>query len=128
MRTLFFITFLTSLIVFNNKLLSQTKANKTANEVLETLSNKLDLLTIISYDYYRSINYFSENYYHEYSARTFLDFKSDANVIGLKYQFEDKQYKMIYNGVESFYLNKKNKTMKITNKQNLLIFLHYHFL
>lgn len=127
MRTFLFLMFVTSLTGLNNKLSAQSKSYKTANEVLERLSDKINSLTNISYEYYRSINYFSENYHHETSASSYLDFNSGVNVIGFKYQFESDQYKMIYNGAESFYLNKKDKTLKITNKPKLSDFSSLSF-
>jgi len=127
MRTLLFTILLTSLTVFNNKLSSQTKEYMTANEILKTLSAKLNSPSNISYDYYRSINYFSENYHNETSGTTYLDFISNDSILRFKYQLENDQSKMIYNGAESFYLNKKEKTIKITNKPKLSDFSSLSF-
>ena len=127
MRTLLLIVLLASLAGFNSKLSSQGMSYKTANEVLEVVSAKLSSLSNISYEYYRSINYFSENYRHETSASSYLEFSSDINITGVKYQFEGDQFKMIYNGAESFYLSKKDKTMRITNKPKLSNFSSISF-
>lgn len=94
----------------------QNLSQNTANEVLLKLSHNLNSYKTVSYDYYRSINYFSENYYNEITGTTFLVFQSIDTTLGFKYQFESERTKMIYNGTESFYLNKKEKTIKINYK------------
>ena len=91
----------------------QSKSGISANEILQKLSDKLNSCQTISYTYFRSINYFSEDYHNETSGTTYLDYKSNETILGFKYQLEDKQYKMVFNGTESFDLNQKDKTIKI---------------
>jgi len=105
----------------------QRKSNENANEVLQNLLHKLNSYESSSYNYYRSINYFSENYHNETSGTTFLDFKSSDTTLGFRYQLENEQYKMVYNGAESFSLNKKNKTIKINYKPKLSDFASLSF-
>ncbi|HKZ67934.1 MAG TPA: TlpA disulfide reductase family protein [Chitinophagaceae bacterium] len=103
------------------------KSYKTASEVLQKLSDKINSCRTISYNYYRSINYFSENYHNETTGTTFLDFQSTETILGFKYQLENEQSRMIYNGAESFYLNKKDKTIKINYKPKLSDFTSLSF-
>jgi thiol-disulfide isomerase/thioredoxin len=105
----------------------QIKSVITANEILQKLLDKLNTCQTISYNYYRSINYFSEGYHSETSGTTFLDFKSSDTTLGFKYQLENEQYKMVFNGAESFYLNKKGKTIKINYRPNLNDFASLSF-
>ena len=92
----------------------QSKAQNTGSDVLQKVSDKLNSCQTISYDYYRSVNAFSEDYHSEISGTTFLDFENADTVLGFKFQLESEQGKTIYNGAESFYLNKKDKTIKIS--------------
>lgn len=112
---------------FNSSPAYQLKFNITANEILQKLSDKLNSSRIISYNYFLSINYFSEDYHNETSGTTFLDYNSNDTVLGFKYQLEDKQYKMVFNGTENFNLNKKNKTIKINYRPKLNDFASLSF-
>lgn len=52
---------------------------------------------------------------------------NNDTLIGFKYQLENDQYKMIYNSAESFYLNKKEKTVKVIDKPKLSDFSSLSF-
>ena len=119
MRLFFiFITFIWK-TGFNPYSVYQSKSGISANEILQKLSDKLNSCQTISYTYFRSINYFSEDYHNETSGTTYLDYKSNETILGFKYQLEDKQYKMVFNGTENFDLNQKDKTIKINYKPTL---------
>lgn len=89
---------------------------ETATSVLQKVSDQLNSFETISYCYYRSINYFSEDYHSETSGHTYLDFRSNDSTLGFKFQLENEQYKMVYNGSEAFHLNKKEKSIEIHRK------------
>ena len=99
-----------------------------AEEVLQKLSARINDIESVRYDYYRGLNYYSENFLNETSGSTYLNFVSNDKLIGFKYQLENNQYKMIYNGTESFYLDKKKKTVKVFNKPILTDFSSLPFL
>lgn len=102
--------------IFNAQTLHSQKQDETAVTVLRKLLDKLNSYQTISYHYYRSINYFSEDYHNEANGTTFLDFGSSDEILGSKYQLETEQYKMVFNGAEAFNLNKKEKTIRIYYK------------
>lgn len=91
----------------------------TGAEILEKTYNTLHEAQRISYDYQRVVNYASDDYYHELSATTYLDDQSDDKVLGFKYQIETVDFKMIYNGSESFELNKRNNTIAVAHQPDL---------
>lgn len=91
----------------------------TTKDVLQKLSEKLNSYKTLSYKYHRSINYVSENYQSETNGTTFLDFNTSNSILGFRYQLENDQYKMIYNGAEAFHLNKKDRTLKVYYKPKL---------
>lgn len=96
-----------------------TKSDNEATEVFQKLLNKLLGYETMSYRYYRSINYLSENYRSETEGNTFLDFRIQDTTLGFRYQAENKDYKSVYNGAETFYLNKVDTTIKISFKTQL---------
>jgi peroxiredoxin/outer membrane lipoprotein-sorting protein len=93
-----------------------TAQDGSAITVLRKLSDRLSHFETISYKYHRSVNYFSENYHHEMSGVTFLDFRNTNNVLGFRFQFENSLSKTVYNGTESFYLDKKAHTTEVHHK------------
>ncbi len=127
MRHLLAISIFLLMTAFIERPLHESKSQKTVNEVLQQLSDKLNSYQTIKYNYYRSVNYFSENYHNETTGTTFLDFQSPDTILGFKYQLENEQYKLIYNGTESFYLNQKEKSIKINYKPKLNDFASLSF-
>jgi peroxiredoxin/outer membrane lipoprotein-sorting protein len=100
----------------------QSKSTVNAKEVLQKLLATINSYERISYNYYRSINYFSESYHHETSGATLLDFKNRDTLLGFRYLMESEQYKLVYNGAESFSLYKPDKTIAINYKPVLTDF------
>ncbi len=84
-----------------------------ADSVLQKMSDKLNSLKNISYDYQLELNYSSENYHNKLAAYVYLDFKEADKIIGFKYQIEGEITKEVFNGTEKFELNKKDKTIEI---------------
>lgn len=87
-----------------------------ADRILQKMLNQITAIKNISYKYRRELNYPSEGYFRETIADTYLDFTSDNQILGLRFQFSDADSLMIFNGSEIFYLDKKNKTIDVTNK------------
>jgi thiol-disulfide isomerase/thioredoxin len=109
----FFILLTTTLVA------QPTQSNEKAVEVLENLLAKLASYETMSYNYYRSLNYFSENYHSETEGKIFLDFRSKDTALGFRYQAENKNYKSVYNGSETFYLDKDDTTIKVSFKAQI---------
>ncbi len=107
------------LISFTTKPLPKEPASITAIEAFQKLSDKLKSCQTISYQYFRSINYFSENYHSQASGTVYLDFTDTATAPGFRFQLENEQFKMVFNGTESFSLDKKKKTINITSRPKL---------
>ena len=113
MRLIMYFVAIFVLTSFSKYSLTSVDNQITAIEVLEKTVLKLNSFKEISYNYYRSINYFSEDYHAESKATTFVDFDKSDTLLMFKFQFENQQSKIIYNGTERFSLNKKEKTIKI---------------
>lgn len=89
-----------------------------ANQVLNKVSQNLNSLKNIRYDYKREVNYFSENYHNELTGNIYLSFHDNDTILGFKYQMENEGSKgiEIFNGAEQFTLDKQNKTIKINDQ------------
>lgn len=110
----------TSLLFLSNYVTAQsTQQNDKTVEVLKQLLAKLSSYETLSYKYYRSLHYFSENYHRETDGNIFLDFRTNDTVLGFKYQAENKSFKSVYNGSEYFYLDKDDKTMQLSFKAQI---------
>jgi thiol-disulfide isomerase/thioredoxin len=116
----FLISILTAALIAGTA--TRSIAQTRADMILQQVAEKLNKCQTISYHYNRSINYISEDYHNEFAGNTFLDFKSDEKTLGFKFQFENEQDKVIYNGSEKFELNKKEKTIKLNNKPSIANF------
>ena len=90
--------------------------NETANGVLQKTHDKLSKIKTLKYDYYREINYKSEDYRAEYGCTKFLDFQSKDSIIGFTFQLDNQQSKQVYNGKEDFFLDKKKNLLKLNSK------------
>jgi thiol-disulfide isomerase/thioredoxin len=86
-----------------------------ASEVLGKVLNKLTGLKTLSYTYKRVIDYPGEGYHEEMTVNSYLDFEPAAQLIGLRYQFSNNDLLAVYNGSESFYCDKKEKTISVDN-------------
>lgn len=89
-----------------------------AIDVMKRTSEKLNSLSEISYSYFRDVNYFSENYRSEAAGMTFLNFDKSDGSSEFKFQLENDNSKIIYNGNEFFSLDKQDKTISIESKPN----------
>lgn len=60
----------------------------------------------------------SENYRSTATGGSFINFDSSDKPSDFKFQLEDENSKIIYNGNEFFWLEKKNKTIAVKSKPN----------
>lgn len=91
---------------------------KSANQVLSKVSQKLNGLKNIRYNYRREINYFSEHYHNVLTGNIYFSFHDNDTILGLKYQMESNSPNEIeiFNGTEQFTLDKQDKTIKINEQ------------
>ncbi len=87
-----------------------------ANQVMRTMLDKLNASPQISYQYYRSVNYFSENYHSELNGAIYLDYSITDSLLGFRFMVDSEKHKTIYNGAECFMLNKGDNTMNLYRK------------
>lgn len=106
---------LTALALIPVKVFSYQKS-LSADDVLQKTSAKLSSLKTIKYQYQQEYNYKSEAYFAESKAESFLDFTPLESVIGLRFQFDNPDIFIAYNGSEIFSLRKKDKTIEIESK------------
>jgi peroxiredoxin len=83
--------------------------------ILNKVMWKLNHLKSVSYTYKRILDYPDEAYHDEMVIDAYLDFAPAAQLIGLRYQFSNKDILSIYNGSETFYCDKKEKTIVVDN-------------
>ncbi|KFF09789.1 hypothetical protein IW15_22295 [Chryseobacterium soli] len=99
-------------------------------DILKKTVEKLNNLKNVNYSYYRSINYFSEDYHSETRGTTFINFDKSNTSLGFKFQLEDEDMKIVYNGIEYFSLDKGDKTISIKKRppsssfENISLFLN----
>ncbi len=91
----------------------QAIAQQTPNDILQKMADKLNSCQTIDCNFFRSVNYISEDYHNEIKANCFLDFKNSNNTLGFQFQIENDLEKIIYNGSESFRLDKKKAVIKM---------------
>lgn len=90
-----------------------TTDNETASSILQKTYDKLSKFRTLKYDYYREINYKSEDYKAEYSCTKFLDFQNKDSIIGFTFQLDNEQTRLVYNGKEYFTLDKNKKSLTL---------------
>lgn len=90
-----------------------------AIEVLLGIHKKLTDASTLQYNYTLDLVYTSQKYFHKITADVFVDFTSTDSLIGLKYQVNSDETMQVFNGTESFLINKKDKTINLSTKPGL---------
>ncbi|MDO6391168.1 TlpA disulfide reductase family protein [Pontibacter sp. BT731] len=108
----FFLTGVTAAFALNDR----NSERPTAIQLLTDVHKKLESLKTLQYHYSLELNYVSEGYHQSISGIAFLDFSSPDSVIGFTYQIESEQNKFVYNGTESFTLDKVQKSLTVNAK------------
>lgn len=111
--TFLILSFLFMAMKNNHVKKSSDSKDMKADSILQKMSDKLNSLKNISYDYQLELNYSSENYHDKLEGHVFLDFQKSDTIIGLKYQIDNELAKDVFNGTEKFELNKKDKTFEL---------------
>lgn len=98
------------------------QSDKKVISVFENLLTRLSSYETMSYKYHRSLNYFSENYHRDTDGNIYLDFRVNDTAMGFKYQAENTSLKSVYNGSETFYIDKEDATIKFSFKAQIDLF------
>lgn len=115
-------------LVFVETPASGYSADDSAVNILKRVSGKLESLKAIKYNYQRELNYSSEGYNSKISFDGYLDFASIDKTPGLRYQFNNQDMFAVFNGSESFDLNKQRKTITVKSQPAANDFKHLSFL
>ncbi|QES90533.1 TlpA family protein disulfide reductase [Rhizosphaericola mali] len=97
--------------------------SESIHSILQLVSQNLKHLGKVSYNYSRETNYASEDYHNKFSGTSYIDFSQ----LNPTFQLETAAYKTIYNGNESFLMDKKDRTMEIAFKPNYNSFVNLSF-
>jgi len=82
---------------------------------MQKVADKLASVKNLKYTYNLELNYASEGYLHKTSSDGFLDLRPVDSGVGFRYQFSGDDLLAIYNGVEKFIADKKEKTITVEN-------------
>lgn len=103
-------------LAFISNVFAPNQKTLSADEILQKTAAKLSSLKTIKYKYHQEYNYKSEAYFAESRAESFLDFVPVESANGLKFQFDNPNVFIAYNGSEIFTLKKKDKTIEVESK------------
>ncbi len=70
----------------------------------------------MSYQSHRILHYASENYHTETEGPVFFDFTNPDTTIGFRYMVENPTLKAVFNGSETFFIDKTDSTITISHK------------
>lgn len=101
---------------------------QTANEILNRTYQKLNTFKTLGYKQSLELKYEENNYHVIKNWDCYYVFDSKIKLIGFKYQIKNPESTMIYNGVESFYLDHKAKTIEVSNEPDIEDIGSYSFL
>lgn len=104
------------LLTFVLNSFAEAQKSLSAEDILQKTSTKLSSLKTVKYKYHQEYNYKSEGYFAESNTESLLDFSASESPIGLRFQFDNQELFIAYNGSETFNLNRKNKTIKVDSK------------
>lgn len=104
------------LVIFITNVFTNTPKPLSADDILQRTADKLASLKSVKYQYHQEYNYKSEAYFRETKAESFLDFTPVESAIGIRFQLEDYDSTITYNGSEVFILNNKAKTIQVEAK------------
>ncbi|MDQ7947705.1 MAG: TlpA disulfide reductase family protein [Pedobacter sp.] len=85
----------------------------TADEVLQKTNEVLGNIKKISYDSYREINNFKDNYFSKNSGSTYFVYDNELDGKVAKFQLRSDQSLQVYNGSEYFRLDDKEHTYEM---------------
>jgi thiol-disulfide isomerase/thioredoxin len=84
-----------------------------ANDVLKSTSEALNKLPAISYNCYREINNFKDNYFSKNKGSVYFEFNNQLEGKVSRFQFQSDEVTQVYNGSEYFRLDGKTQTYEL---------------
>lgn len=127
MKALFLSLSLAFAVLIGSRVASHSAPSTSPNGVLQAILDKLHAIGEIQYNYYREVNYRSENHHSELSGSTYLDFRARENVAGFRFQIINPTYKSIYNGQSLFTVEENDKKLTIYKQPVRDDFAHLSF-
>lgn len=94
----------------------------TADQVLSAVYENLAGMKTLQYAYRLELNYDSEDYHRALPGSAYLEFTPADTLLGFRYQVEHDNMKYVYNGTESFVLDKDQKTMRLNTSPGFQYF------
>ncbi|ARK11936.1 hypothetical protein [Fibrivirga algicola] len=88
----------------------------TPDEALARLLARLQAIKYMRYDYYRDVNYKSEQYRNELSGKVFVGFQPDLPLTGFRFQIESDAFRQVYDGKAYFMLDHTQRTMQVNQQ------------
>lgn len=104
---------LTLLVLMGTTLLAKAENVVTAENVIKKTFATLNNLKAISYNSYREINNFKDNYFSKNSGYSYFEYDAAADGKVSRFQLHSDQSTQIYNGTEYFSLDKTEKTIEL---------------
>ncbi len=90
--------------------------------ILTRVSEKLNSIQTVSYEYNRNTFYSGENYRHSFSTHVYIDFTASNNNAGYRFQTANKKDFSCYNGVQYFSLQRDKRIIDIQQKPDAELF------
>lgn len=115
----------------SQKLLSMNthgSGNVSADSLIANICGSWDSIRHIRYDYRRTIHYESIGEMGDYAGDTFFDFSSPNKMLGYRFQFDNPDTKIVYNGSEYFEIDKLKKSMNVRFKSHLMELSNFEFM
>ena len=89
---------------------------KAPRVVFKRVANALASIKKVSYHYSREFSYPAESYHSNFSGEMYIDFNSDNDLVGFRYQFKHSKGFSIFNNTEIFDGLDKSNTIRFKNK------------
>ncbi len=89
-----------------------SKENAEVNEILQQTYSKLKDIKTLQYETFRYVNYKSQDYENKLSGNVFVEFDEAIPIVGFRYQFDNEDSKVVFNGSGKFWIDKKDASMK----------------
>jgi thiol-disulfide isomerase/thioredoxin len=93
--------------------------HRDAYNAFKKVSDKLNGIKAVQYQYSSKFSYPSEDYLSRYSSTCYLEFDSNNSITGFKYQNKNKESMAFFNGTEAFECDLKDRTIAIDKKPKL---------
>ncbi len=86
------------------------------DQLISKVSQKLAAFKFITYNYQRSTHYYSEDYHSDVFDTVYIEFADESPGVS-RFQVATPQSKIIYNGKENFFIDRKSQSIRIEQKR-----------